>query len=521
MVTTRRRLAVVEGRSGDHPAAPVATSLDLLARVAAAGAGIIGAIAVVGWTVGSIRLERVFPFAAAMHFDSAVSIVLLAATLFVPSIVRVALSAIVALICVLALVEQITTLSIGIDHVVGNAVRDPHSAASSSVNAAGLLLLAVAQLLFAGQRPLRAQNCALPVAVGGYLLLLGYFYDASRLTRAETTAHVILATNAATFLLALAALAAVPGGSLSWASTSQDAGARLVRRLLPLAILGLPVLGYLAVMGEHHGLYAGSAAAVLIVISGAAAVGVATWTAARGLSRMDKRRAQAIAELTDLRIDLERQVQERATQLQRRHNEIAVLEDRQRIAADLHDIVIQRLFAAGMYLQSGADGLDGETRRRLDSAVEAMDVAIKDLRASIFELGGWVRQRIDMTTAVSDVCTESARILGFEPDVLIDDPDDDSDRYREDVLAVLREALANVARHAEATAANVVLRVRDEFIWLSVTDNGKGMSENSRRSGTRNMAQRAREHGGDCTWNRVDPSGTQVLWCVPVLEPVG
>ena len=194
-----------------------------------------------------------------------------------------------------------------------------------------------------------------------------------------------------------------------------------------------------------------------------------------------------------------------------------MLEDRQRIAADLHDIVIQRLFAAGMFLQGGASmTADLETRHRLDTAVESMDAAIKDLRASIFELGGRRELPTDITTAIDDICVESARVLGFMPDLIVDDPNYVADQVRDDILAVLREALANVARHAQARSVCVIVRSDESTISLSVTDDGIGMSGNGRASGTSNMLARAREHGGDCTWTPVEPHGTAVHWSLPV-----
>jgi signal transduction histidine kinase len=283
-----------------------------------------------------------------------------------------------------------------------------------------------------------------------------------------------------------------------------------------VATLGLPLVGYLYVLGEHRDWWGGSTTDALTVMSCASVVGGFTWAAARGLAGADRRRAQAIAELTDLRIDLERQVQDRVAQLQRGRNQIAVLEDRQRIAADLHDIVIQRLFAAGMFLQSGgATVADPEVRYRVDAAVEAMDAAIRDLRASIFELGGRVSTRQVLTSAIDEVCSESARVLGFNPDVIVDDPDLDAERVRDDILAVLREALANVARHAGATRVAVELRSYAGAVSLTVADDGKGITAGARSSGTRNMTERARDHGGDCTWTAVRPHGTKVHWFLP------
>jgi signal transduction histidine kinase len=290
-----------------------------------------------------------------------------------------------------------------------------------------------------------------------------------------------------------------------------------MRRILPLALVGLPLLGLLCLVGRRRGWFddVATTIAVLVVVC-AVALGYVAWVAARSISRLDRRRERALRELTEFKDDLERQVVERAGQLERHGGHIAVLEDRQRIAADLHDIVIQRLFAAGMYLQ-GANhpGSDPEVRDRINTAVEAMDIAIKDLRHSIFELGGGAVLPVDLTTAVDEVCAEAARILRFRPDVTVDDPDFEAETVRDDLLAVLRESLANVARHAAAGSVDVVVRAADGRVSLTVTDDGRGMGNPTHSSGTRNMAERARQLGGECTWSSVEPSGTRVHWQVP------
>ncbi len=127
---------------------------------------------------------------------------------------------------------------------------------------------------------------------------------------------------------------------------------------------------------------------------------------------------------------------------------------------------------------------------------------------------------MDLGSALDGVCEESARVLGFTPELTVDDPDLEAETVREDLLAVLREALANVARHAESTRARVVVRSGNGLISLTVTDNGKGMSAAPHSSGTRNMAERARRLGGDCVWTSARPTGTRVWWHVPGVRSV-
>lgn len=485
-------------------------------------AGLIGLVALIGWALDVERLRQVIPGSPEMRFNSSLCVAVLALAWWVPRVPRLVVSAFVALVAVTTLIEYVFDIPSGIDELVVAAhSRGEHPGRMAVATALSLLALAGARMLIDVCRPYLAQACATAVVIVQVLTLIGYAYEVPLVrdirpvpTQAGHTAFALL-------LLGAAVLAAVPGGALNWWVHGQDAGAMLTRRLLPVALVGLPVVGGLALLGERRGLYGSTAAIAIVVVVCAFIVAGVSWLAALGLVRTEHRRARAMAELTALKIDLERQVHDRAAMLQRRRNEIAVLEDRQRIAADLHDIVIQRLFAAGMFLQgTGPLTSDPDTRYRVDAAVEAMDAAIKDLRASIFELGARREAPTDLTTAIDDVCLESARVLGFIPDVIVDDPHLLADRVRDDILAVVREALANVARHAHATHVEVELRCLAGRVVLTITDDGRGMSEAAHRSGTRNMAERARVHGGDCTWSAARPHGTVVHWELPIPQPV-
>jgi signal transduction histidine kinase len=145
-----------------------------------------------------------------------------------------------------------------------------------------------------------------------------------------------------------------------------------------------------------------------------------------------------------------------------------------------------------------------------------MDAAIKDLRASIFELGGRGTIAADVGAAIEDICAESAGMLGFRPDTTVDDPRLRARDFRDEVLTALREALANVARHAGARHVDVTLRARDGVLVLKVTDDGRGRGADEPGTGARIMTESARRHGGDCTWTPVQPHGTQVRWTVPL-----
>ncbi|MFC7910465.1 MULTISPECIES: sensor histidine kinase [Streptomyces] len=200
--------------------------------------------------------------------------------------------------------------------------------------------------------------------------------------------------------------------------------------------------------------------------------------------------------------------------------EVAVLKDRDRIARDLHDLAIQRLFATGMTLQSAGRFIEHpEAAERVVRAVDDLDETIKIIRSTIFGLrsreggaGSGLRAR------VVRVVGEAAPVLGFAPSVRMEGlVDTDVPREIADhVVAVLSEALTNVARHAHAHRADVALVAEPGRVRLSVTDDGVGIPPGGRRSGLRNMAERARQSGGDLELSTPDGGGTRLLWRVPL-----
>ncbi|SDZ22120.1 Histidine kinase-like ATPase domain-containing protein [Asanoa ishikariensis] len=200
----------------------------------------------------------------------------------------------------------------------------------------------------------------------------------------------------------------------------------------------------------------------------------------------------------------------------------AMLDERDRIAADLHDHVIQRLFAAGLSLQSVAGQIgQGRVGDKVLGVIDDLDTTISQIRTTIFALqrlpgAAWtgVRGRL------LDVVGEVAPALGFEPAVrfagLVEDtvsPD-----LADDLVAVLREALTNIARHAHARTAEVDLKIAAEGVTMEVRDNGVGFGETVRDSGLANMRHRAERHGGTLTVSDVTPTGTRLCWSVPLAE---
>ena len=208
---------------------------------------------------------------------------------------------------------------------------------------------------------------------------------------------------------------------------------------------------------------------------------------------------------------------------QRGQQRLAIYQDRDRIARDLHDLVIQRLFATGMSLQ-GATRLPGvpeDAIERVSRAVDELDETIKEIRHTIFAL----HEPVDGPSStfrgrVMREAAQAAASLGFEPSIRFVGAVDSgvSATTSENLIAALREILTNAAKHAEASRVDVVITLEDAEVVLTATDDGVGLPADGpeRRSGMANMATRAQELGGECRAVRVSSEGgTRVIWRVP------
>lgn len=212
--------------------------------------------------------------------------------------------------------------------------------------------------------------------------------------------------------------------------------------------------------------------------------------------------------------------------LHARVSDLLVLEDRERIARELHDTVIQRIFATGLALQGiAARQVDADVVARLQTAVDDLDDTVRHIRTTIFELqrarlpGRSVRQE------VLDLVGESAATLRFDPVVQFDGPIDSvvPPVVADHVLAVVRESLANMAKHAEATRAEVRLRVADQQLVLLVADDGVGIAadpstDEHHGHGLRNLAKRADQLGGSLEVQSALDAGTTIVWTVPLTD---
>jgi len=206
--------------------------------------------------------------------------------------------------------------------------------------------------------------------------------------------------------------------------------------------------------------------------------------------------------------------------LHERVRSLGVTEERERIARDLHDTVIQRVFATGLGLQASLSMADNpELKRRIEAAIADLDDTIREVRTTIFSLEPPPNAERGARARVLEVCGEAGRSLGFEPEVRFVGPIDRRvpDSTVRQLLAALREALSNAARHAQARHVEVELSV-DDNLHLRVLDDGVGLDRASVApgKGLPNMAERAEALGGSFLLRHRPEGGTEVSWKVPL-----
>lgn len=200
---------------------------------------------------------------------------------------------------------------------------------------------------------------------------------------------------------------------------------------------------------------------------------------------------------------------------------MVLLEDRDRIARDLHDHVIQQLFAIGLSLEGVAAmvGPNDKVVQKLHERVADIDRTIRQIRTSIFELRGPLGGGpAGFRTRVMEITNDVTTALGFKPGVAFSGPVDLAleGTLADDVEACVREALTNVAKHARATTASVDITVAASEVIVSVSDNGIGASADGRRSGVANLQARAEQRYGTFELSARVAGGTQLTWKVPI-----
>jgi signal transduction histidine kinase len=204
---------------------------------------------------------------------------------------------------------------------------------------------------------------------------------------------------------------------------------------------------------------------------------------------------------------------------QRLARQLDVYEDRDRIARDLHDHVIQRVFAAGLALQSVLPRVrDDDVQRRIHGVITQLDDTVRDIRTTIFDLhttdaaahaDSTRRRLLDVVTETAGDRMKSTVRMSGAVDNLLTGP------LAADVEAVLREAVSNAVRHSGGQHLTVTLDVADEVV-LEVVDDGRGIGERVARNGLRNLAERAAARGGTFEVEAMPDGGTRLRWCAPL-----
>ncbi len=225
----------------------------------------------------------------------------------------------------------------------------------------------------------------------------------------------------------------------------------------------------------------------------------------------------AVARDISARLAAEEQLRRSEDALREAEQVLAISDDRERIARDLHDVVIQRLFATGMELQSTVPHTTRtEVAKRINHAVDALDETIRDIRRSIFELRTPVG--VSLRTELHDIVEAAAGVLGFRPALDTSGPVDSAvpDDIIPEILAVVREALTNVTRHAKANAVRVSVRAADGQLAVVVQDDGVGADASLARGGLVNLLDRAADLGGTFEVRGGEGGGTVLAWRVPL-----
>jgi signal transduction histidine kinase len=360
----------------------------------------------------------------------------------------------------------------------------------------------------------------------GLVAAYGYLFDAASLYGTGDGTTMSASTAVSLVVLSLASLLAEPRGALQWIFFGRDPGAALQRLLIPLTVLVLPVAGLVLFNGqrsERFGVAFAFALLIVITIGVVIAIGLGAGQVARSI---DDDRERLVAELHEANRELEDRVRTRSHQLNRQRTKLVLLEERDRIARDLHDRVIQRIFAAGLQVAglsraqhkaAVADGHgDPALVDRLNGVAAELDLAIRELRNSIFELTS-VDDHDNLEAMVREVASRASRILGFMPRVEVTgEVVGVQPELVAQLASVMQEGLSNVARHAQASSAEVALHVTETDLRVRITDDGIGMPDPlPRSSGISNLLSRARNLGGSASWTPHEPAGTVMVWTVP------
>ncbi len=206
--------------------------------------------------------------------------------------------------------------------------------------------------------------------------------------------------------------------------------------------------------------------------------------------------------------------------LHARVSELVLVEDHERIARDLHDTVIQRLFAIGLALQGTSRlVISPDVQKRIQDSVDDLDTTIRQIRSTIFALEQDEADRRGLRSGVLAVAKEVSEPLGRDPRIRFSGPIDTEvdPAVADHLLATLREALTNVVRHAEAHSVEIAIDLVGGMVTLRVTDDGIGLNSHhsAEGHGLRNMRNRAEALGGTFSTEVPPGGGTTLIWRAP------
>lgn len=479
----------------------------------------IGVLVLVGWGVHLGVLTRIDHDYARMRPNTAVCVVLLALCWFVPARVAVVACTLVGAITLTTLAEWISGQAFGLDDLLFHT-GGPYPGRMAVAPTLCLVLLAVSQVcLLVGRghdltERFIPQAAGLLVAVVVSVVLLGYLFEVRALYLGSAPTAIALLTAVCLGLLAAVLLRAVPDGYVRWIASESDAGAIMLHRVLPVTFVAIPGATYIHLLLQRAGWVSIGAGLVIRTVAALVAVTVAFVVVAQRLSRTDRRRADTMLELQTLNEDLDDRVRLRAAEVQEARRAADLSHDRERIAADIHDLAIQRLYAVALTLDTSSRSGD---RTTIDGVIDTIDDVVAELRGTIHNLRKPLGTATLSTTLgeIADIGLEH----GFSTDVRVSgDVDSLPVAVGVHLGAVLREAVSNALRHSGGDSVSISLAATTDDVSLVVADNGHGLPDDVDRSsfGLRSIRERAEEIGGRATWAPNTPNGTIVAWHVPV-----
>ena len=506
------------------------------ARALAAAVLAVAVVNALAWLLELHWIIGAGPGAATTKLNGALALALVAgATLASRTTARQLMLGGALVIGAVTLAEYAFSVDLGIDQLLVDdwTVSERfHPGRASESASLGLVGLALGGLLVTVGRRRTAQWVLGVPLVLGLSALVSYTYGLDSLYSVGTYSQMSAVSALLLVASALALWLQVPSGVLQWLVFGRDPGARLQRSLLPVAVLLIPFAGWVTMQLQERGTWdAAAAMAILVTFVGTVVVAVG-YRVGKAAYRIDQERDTLLEELHRVNSVLEDSVRARSHQLNRQRTKLALFEERDRIARDLHDRVIQRIFAAGLQMaglsrtarkEAAASGrTDSKLPESLDTVALELDLAIRELRNSIFELTS-VGDHDNIEQVVRDIAARASRILGYMPSVEVSGqvagvPAELVAQF----ASVIQEGLSNVARHARASTVQVVFHGGDDHYEVRIADDGVGLPDPlPRSSGITNLTNRARQFGGTAEWLPNEPGGTLVVWRIPRASAPG